>query len=104
MKTLLVMFCFLTTSAALAQISAGGSVLSNEPAVTSFTSHTARATQQVVAEQQSIMERSEPLVAQGERPLWEVAPKITAVPLGDIARALRKEQLTAKKAAKVWEN
>jgi hypothetical protein len=51
------------------------------------------------------MERSAPLIAQGERPLSDVASsKAAPVPLGDIARMLRKEQLTAKKATTVWEN
>ena len=36
--------------------------------------------------------------AQGERPLWEFGPVSEPVPLGDIARAYRKEKLTGKKA------
>ena len=103
MKTLLVMFCFLVPSAALAQVGAG--VLSNEPAVISFNSHAAHASQQGMGTGQDVMERSSPLIAQGERPLWEVAlPQATPVPLGDIARMLKKDQLAAKKATAVWEN
>ena len=36
--------------------------------------------------------------AQGERPLWEFGPFSTPTPLGDVARAVRKEKLNAKKA------
>ena len=42
-------------------------------------------------------------VAQGERPLWEFGPVTEPVPLGDVARACRKEKATAKKAAFVFE-
>jgi len=41
--------------------------------------------------------------AQGERPLWEFGPVSVPVPLGDVARAYRKEKLTAKKAEIVFE-
>jgi hypothetical protein len=41
--------------------------------------------------------------AQGERPLWEFGPVSVPVPLGDVARAVRKEKLTAKKAEIVFE-
>ena len=41
--------------------------------------------------------------AQGERPLWEFGPVSQPVPLGDIARAVRKEKLVAKKAQRVLE-
>jgi hypothetical protein len=41
--------------------------------------------------------------AQGERPLWEFGPVSEPVPLGDVARAYRKEKLAAKKAEIVFE-
>jgi len=41
--------------------------------------------------------------AQGERPLWEFGPVSPPVPLGDVARAYRKEKLTAKKAEIIFE-
>lgn len=41
--------------------------------------------------------------AQGERPLWEFGPVSEPTPLGDVARAARKEKLTAKKAAIIFE-
>jgi hypothetical protein len=42
--------------------------------------------------------------AQGERPLWEFGPAFPPpTPLGDVARAYRKEKLAAKKAEIVLE-
>lgn len=41
--------------------------------------------------------------AKGERPLWEFGPVTEPTPLGDVARAFRKEKLTAKKAEIVLE-
>jgi|SRR5579871_2077738 hypothetical protein len=41
--------------------------------------------------------------ARGERPLWEFGPVSEPVPLGDVARAYRKEKLTAKKAQVIFE-
>ena len=41
--------------------------------------------------------------AHGERPLWEFGPVSEPVPLGDVARALRKERMAAKKAEIVLE-
>ena len=43
------------------------------------------------AMEQSLLENSSVFVCEGERPLWEVQPLAPQVPLGDIARALRKE-------------
>ena len=105
MKTLLLAFCLLATTSLLAQSTAGVAALSSEPVVVQFTNHYGHAIQQNMAEHQNIMEESAPVSAQGVRPLWEVAPKpVTAVPLGDVARMLKKEKLDAKKATIVWEN
>lgn len=41
--------------------------------------------------------------AQGERPLWEFGPVKEEPSLGDVARAYRKQKLTAKKAEIVFE-
>jgi len=41
--------------------------------------------------------------AQGERPLWEFGPISEPAPLGDVARAIRKEKVNAKKAAIIFE-
>lgn len=41
--------------------------------------------------------------AKGERPLWEFGPVSEPTPLGDVARAYRKEGVAAKKAEVVFE-
>ena len=48
--------------------------------------------------EQNLLVNASYLYVQGERPLWEVQPLAPQVPLGDIARAYRKEHEAAKKA------
>ena len=96
MKTGLFLFCVLCATTALAQ--SGGAALSGEVQVFQMPSHEHRATQQTMAQEQSLLENSNSLSVQGERPLWEVQPLAPKVPLGDIARELRKEHESAKKA------
>ena len=96
MKTTLFVLCLLCATAALGQ-TAGG-VLSADPQVFRSPDHAQRASQQLMAPEQNIRENSAYTYAQGERPLWEVMPVKHEVPLGDVARMLRKEHLAAKKA------
>jgi len=105
MKTALLAFCFLCTTAALGQ-SVAGSL--NGPVMNSavqMTGHSQHASVQPMAREQSLLEGSSGVyTAHGERPLWEVAPpEPPALPLGDIARMLKKEHETAKKAQFVYE-
>lgn len=104
MKTALLLFafCFVGATASFGQTA--GAYLTNEPHFVEFASHSEHASQQSLAAEQSVMERSSVLSAQGQRPLWEVAPKAHVTPLGDIAREFRKEHETAKKAEIVWVN
>jgi hypothetical protein len=102
MKTALFVLCFLCATAALGQ-STGGAVGSATLSSTiQMASHAEHASQQPLAQEQSLLEHSNYFYAQGERPLWEVQPLSHTVPLGDIARMLRKEHATAKKADIVW--
>ena len=100
MKTALFMLCFICATTALGQ-SAGGSVGGATLSSTvQMASHAEHATQTALAQEQSLLEHSNYFCAQGERPLWEVQPMSQShpVPLGDIARMLKKEHATAKKA------
>jgi hypothetical protein len=55
--------------------------------------------------EESLLEDVSATYAKGERPLWEVAPPHAyAMPLGDVARAFRKEHDLARKSETVWEN
>ena len=98
MKTTLFALCFLCATAAFGQSAAGGGALSNEVQVFQMASHPQRATQMPMAQEQNLFDRSGYFFVEGERPLWEVQPLSPKVPLGDIARTLRKEHETAKKA------
>jgi len=104
MKTTLIVLCVFCATGAFAQGLGTGTVLSNEPNVFRLPSHTEHASQQPMAHGQSLLEASGFSYAHGERPLWEVAPQTVPTPLGDSARALRKEHAAAKKATKVWTN
>jgi hypothetical protein len=100
MKTGLLVLCLLCASTALAQAS-GSAQLSNE---LQFSTHDERATQLPMAQEQNLLANSSYSYVQGERPLWEVQPLSHTVPLGDVARALKKEHETAKKADIFWNN
>jgi hypothetical protein len=96
MKTAVFAFCFLGATAALGQSFSGAQMTS----VLQFNNHAERASQQSMAREQNLLESSNYFFAQGERPLWEVQPlsQTRPVPLGDIARMLRKEHEASKKA------
>jgi hypothetical protein len=98
MKTAVFVLCFFCTTLALGQSgggSQGGAVMASS---LQMESHPEHASQRAMAEEHSILEHSNFYYAQGERPLWEFQPLAYHVPLGDIARMLRQEHATAKKA------
>jgi hypothetical protein len=98
MKTTLFLLLFLCATAALGQQAFVAPALSNEAQPLQMISHPGRAEQHPMATAENLLNNSAYASAQGERPLWEVAPTSTEIPLGDIARALKQEHLTAKKA------
>jgi hypothetical protein len=98
--TLCVMFLICAT-AAFAQ---NASVLSNQTSGFQMTEHVMHASQHDMAQSQNLLEHSDYSYAQGERPLWEFGPVgPPPVPLGDLARAARKEHALDKKAQIIWE-
>jgi len=103
--TLFVLFisCIaLCTTTALGQT--GVAVLSNQPQIIEPASHPQHAETHALGTEQSLVGGGAYTYAQGERPLWEFgSPNPEPTPLGDVARAFRKEKLTAKKAQKVLE-
>jgi hypothetical protein len=100
MKTTIFALCFLCATAAFGQTS----YLNSDAHMTEFSSHVEHAAQPGMAQSQNVMEQSSSFHGQGQRPLWEVQPAAHTIPLGDIARALRKEHAAAKKSTVVWEN
>jgi len=105
MKTALFLFalCFVATGA-FGQNAIGAGAMSNQPQIVEFPDHPQHASQRPLAHEESVLVPSGIVSAQGERPLWEVAPTVKVVPLGDVARMFKKEHESAKKAEIVWEN
>jgi hypothetical protein len=101
-NTLLVVMIVFVGSACFGQAAA---TVSSQPQPIQMTSHPMQAEQHSMAAERSLVGggASTYSYAQGERPLWEFGPISEPVPLGDVARALRKEKLTAKKAEIIFE-
>jgi hypothetical protein len=103
MKTTLLVLFLLCALTAFGQGVAVAGALSSEPVRITFTSHNEHAAPQPMLQEQSLLVGSGYTYAQGERPLWEVAAASESKSLGEIARLLKKEHETAKKATVVME-
>ena len=101
-NTLLVVMMVFVGSACFGQ---AASAISSEPQVIQVPSHPMHADQHSMASEHSLVGGGANTYsyAQGERPLWEFGPVSEPVPLGDVARAARKDKLSAKKAEFVFE-
>jgi len=99
----LAVVCGFCATGAVAQV--GGSVMS-APTTSPFTvtGHIQRAGQTPMASTQYLIGHFSTMSAKGERPLWEFMTSPVEVPLGDVARQIKKEHEGAKKAAFVWVN
>lgn len=103
MKITLFALFILCTSAAFGQAAAS---ISSQAQPIQMAEHVARAEQHEMALERPLVggSGSTYTYAQGERPLWEFGPMLPPpTPLGDVARAFRKEKLAAKKAEIVFE-
>jgi hypothetical protein len=100
--TFFVLFIFLA-AAAFGQTTAV--VLSNQTAILELPEHPQHASLHEMASEQFLVGGlpATYTYAQGERPLWEFGPVSQPVSLGEVARAYRKEKLTARKAKIVFE-
>jgi hypothetical protein len=99
---LFVLFLF-CTAAAFGQV---GASLSNQPQIFEIPDHPGHADRVAMASEHPLVGAGSDAYtyAQGERPLWEFgSPSPEPTPLGDIARAFRKQKLAAKKAEIVLE-
>jgi hypothetical protein len=102
MKTIFAVLFMLCASSAFGQYSA----ISNQPVVLTLPEHIEHATIHDMGTEQSLLGSggSAVTVATGERPLWEFGSvKPPEPPLGDVARAYRKQKLTGKKAEIILE-
>jgi hypothetical protein len=101
MKTTIFALCFLcATAAAFGQTA---SVLSNNPQPMQMPDHPQQASQHAMAQESSLLGASAYSYAQGEQPVVDFGTLPRETPLGDIARAYRKEHTTVAKAVKVFE-
>lgn len=99
MKAAVFVLCFFCATVALGQSTGGGSVGGAVLASSvQMPSHPEHASQHFMAQEENLLEHSNFYYAQGEIPLWELQPLPHHVPLGDIARMLKQEHATAKKA------
>ncbi len=99
MKTTIIVVCFFCATAAFAQ---SAPVLSNTPSLVAFLDHPQHASDHAMAKETTLFSSMSPYTyAQGEVPLAELGSLPYETPLGDIARAYRKEHAEAPKAMKV---
>jgi|SRR5215475_4752446 len=103
MKTLLIASVVLCSAAAFGQ--AGASALSSQVTPLEMTDHPQHAEYTKMACERPLVGGGSDTYSyeRGERPLWEFGPVSETVPLGDVARAYRKDRVTAKKADKIFE-
>jgi hypothetical protein len=93
--------CFLCAAAAFGQ---SAPVLTNTPQPLQMSDHVQHATDHALAQESSLFNATSPYsYAKGEVPLAELGSIPYQTPLGDIARANRKEHTTTPKATKVLE-
>lgn len=101
MKLSFILLCLLCATAAFGQTAA---VLPNNVQPVQMVDHPQHASQHEMATPQDILEHSDYTYAKGERPLSEFGMSPTQpTPLGDVARAYRKEHASAPKAEFIFE-
>jgi len=101
MKTTIIVLCFLYATAAFAQ---NAPVLSGVAQPMQMTEHPGHASEHSMATETSLLSTMSPYTyAKGEVPLSELGSLPYETPLGDIARAYRKEHIEVPKATKVLE-
>ena len=93
MKTILCTLCLLCATAVFAQQSAP--VLPNIPQPMVMMEHPQHAYQHAMGQETSLLDTSVYAYAQGEVPLSELGSLEHETPLGDVARAFRKERAAA---------
>jgi len=104
MKTAIFAFCFLCATACFGQVAVGSISATAQPIY--VPEHPLHAAEHALAQEFSLLSSSNYIYAQGERPMSDFEGTLKPeTPLGDIARALRKERTTpAAKPAKVVQN
>jgi hypothetical protein len=101
MKKILFVLCLLSTAAAFGQL--GVNSVNNQPQSYQFQSHPSHADYAPMSAERSVLPSTTFLSAQGERRPSDF-PQAEAMPLGTIARELRKQHDELKKSRVVWIN
>ncbi len=101
MKITLFALCLFCAVSALGQSSIGPSSMAPSFQVAD---HPGRASQQPATPEQSLLGNNAVTVGHGEMPLWEGVPESHPAPIGEQARALKKEHDAVKKSHCVWVN
>lgn len=104
MKTARLLCLLFLASLTWGQSSLAPSIVNGQPQPLHQLGNAQQASPAAMRQSQNLLGSATYSSAKGERPLWEVAPPITVIPLGDTARALRKEHEAAKKAKFIREN
>jgi hypothetical protein len=101
MKTTIIVLCFLCATAAFAQ---NAPLLSGTAAPIQMMEHPSHASEHSMGQESSLLGTVSPYsFAKGEVPLAELGSLPYETPLGDVARAYRKEHGEVPKATKVLE-
>ena len=104
MKTTIVAVSFLCFLCATTAFGQSASVLTNNPQPIQMQDHPQHASEHAMAQESSLLSSNSPYsYAHGEVPLAELGSLEYQTPLGDVARAYRKEHTTAAKAIKALE-
>jgi hypothetical protein len=105
MKNILYTVCFLCCLSAATAFSQSASVLNAYPQPMQMAEHTEHASMHAMGQETTLLDTSVYTCAKGEVPLSELGSIPYETPLGDVARALRKERAMNKspKAAVVFE-
>jgi len=98
MKTTIIVLCLLCATASFAH---SAPVLSNQTQMVVISDHPRHASEHAMATESSLLSTSSYSYAKGEVPLAELGSLPYAAPLGDVARAYRKEHADAPKATLV---
>jgi hypothetical protein len=105
MKNVLCAICFVCCLSAASALSQTASVLTSLAQPMQMADHTEHASQHAMGQETSLLDTSAYTYAKGEVPLAELGSIPYEAPLGDVARALRKERAMNKtpKASVVFE-
>jgi hypothetical protein len=99
MKTTLLVLLVLLTTAAFAQY---GGTISSQPQLYQPPDHPEHASYSPIAREQTLVAGGGDTYAHGDRPASDF-PQAAEISLGEVARELRKQHESAKKARVVWE-